>query len=109
MGTYANGVLAALTYSLPYIQSLGVERIQKNALELNARLRSEMPRLGYPCITPEGARGAIIGFAMKDNAGTAAKLHAKKIDVGLSPGRMRVSPSVYNTQADVDALLSALG
>ena len=97
VGTYANGVLAALTYSLPYIRGLGVKKIQAHALALNGRLRTEMPRLGYACITPEGARGAIIAFAVKDDAGTAAKLRAKKVDVGLSRGRMRVSPSVYNT------------
>ena len=107
-GTYANGVLAALTYSLPWIQSLGVANIQRHALELNSKLRAEMPRLGYECITPEGARGAIIGFRVKDDAGTAAKLKAKKIDVSLSAGRMRVSPSVYNTRADIEALLAAL-
>jgi selenocysteine lyase/cysteine desulfurase len=107
-GTYANGVLAVLTYSLPWIQSLGVANIQRHALELNSMLRAEMPRLGYECITPEGARGAIVGFRVKDDAGTAAKLKAKKIDVGLSVGRMRVSPSVYNTRTDVEALLAAL-
>jgi selenocysteine lyase/cysteine desulfurase len=30
------------------------------------------------------------------------------VDVSLSPGRMRISPSVYNTQGDVDQLLEAL-
>jgi selenocysteine lyase/cysteine desulfurase len=108
VGTYANGVLAVLTYSLPYIQRIGVDKIQKHALELNGRLRAEMPKLGYPCITPEGSSGAIIAFAVKDDSATAAKLKAKKVDVGSSRGRIRVSPSVYNTHADVDALLSAL-
>ena len=108
VGTYANGVLAALTYSLPWIHTLGPANIQKHAQSLNAVLRSEMPRLGYPCITPANARGPIIAFAVKDNAATAARLHARKVDVGLSPGRMRVSPSFYNTPADMQALLSAL-
>jgi selenocysteine lyase/cysteine desulfurase len=108
LGTYANSVLAALSYSLPWIQRIGVERIKGHALELNAKLRREMPRLGYECITPEDAHGAIIAFAVKDGAATAAKLKAKKMDIGLSPGRMRVSPSIYNTMADVDALLEAL-
>jgi selenocysteine lyase/cysteine desulfurase len=108
VGTYANSVMAALTYSLPWLQRVGVATIQRHALGLNARLRREMPRLGYACITPEGAGGAIVGFAVKDDAGTAAKLKAKKVDVGLSPGRMRVSPSVYNTEGDVEALLAAL-
>jgi selenocysteine lyase/cysteine desulfurase len=108
LGTYANGVLAALTYSLPWIQRLGVNKIQKHAQELNGRLRSEMPRLGYACITPESSSGAVVAFAVKDDVATEAKLRARKIDVGLSRGRMRVSPSIYNTKEDVDALLSAL-
>jgi len=108
LGTYANGVLAALTYSLPWIHSLGPANIQKHALSLNNILRKEMPKLGYPCITPEGAGGAIIAFSVKDNATTAARLAAKKIDVGMSTGRMRVSPSIYNTEADVHAMLAAL-
>jgi selenocysteine lyase/cysteine desulfurase len=66
------------------------------------------PRLGYACITPESSRGTIIACAVKDNAATAAKLKAAKVDAGLSPGRMRVSPSIYNTEADVQALLAAL-
>ncbi len=73
-----------------------------------ARLRAEMPRLGYPCITPDGSRGAIIAFAVKDDAATAARLRVKEIDVGISRGRIRVSPSVYNTEHDVEALLEAL-
>lgn len=108
LGTYANGVLAALQYSLPWIGSLGVAEIQKHALSLNGKLRAEMPRLGYQCITPEQSRGPIIAFAVRDNSSTAAKLRTRKIDVGLSAGRMRISPSVYNTAADADALLAAL-
>jgi len=108
LGTYANSVLAALSYSLPWIQKIGVEKIQGHALELNAKLRAEMPRLGFECITPERARGTIIAFAVKDGAATAAKLKAMKVDVSLSPGRMRISPSIYNTMADVDALINAL-
>ena len=108
VGTDANGVLAALTYSLPWIKSLGPANIQRHNLSLNATLRREMPRLGYPCITPEDAGGPIIAFSVKDDKATAARLTAKKIDVSLYPGRMRVSPSIYNTEADVQALLAAL-
>jgi selenocysteine lyase/cysteine desulfurase len=108
VGTCANSVLAALSYSLPWIQKIGVAKIEEHALALNAKLRREMPRLGHLCITPEEARGTIIAFAVKDDAGTAAKLKAKKVDVGLNRGRIRVSPAIYNTMADVDALLNAL-
>jgi selenocysteine lyase/cysteine desulfurase len=107
-GTYANAVLAALTHSLPWIQQLGIANIQQHAHALNAVLRREMPRLGLDCITPADAQGAIVTFAVKDDAGTSAKLKRANVDVSLNPGRMRVSPSIYNTEADMQALLEAL-
>ena len=107
-GTYANAVLATLSYSLPWIQQLGVANIQLHAHTLNAMLRKEMPRLGFECITPMEAHGAIISFAVKDDARTAAKLKRAKVDVSLNPRRMRVSPSIYNNEADVWALIEAL-
>jgi selenocysteine lyase/cysteine desulfurase len=108
LGTYANAVLATLSYSMPWMQRIGVAKIQAHAHSLNAVLRSEMPRLGYECITPENAGAAIISFAVKDDAATDARLKAKNVDVSLNPGRMRVSPSVYNNEADIHALLEAL-
>ncbi len=108
-GTYANGVIAALSYSLPWIQSLGVGAIQAHTQTLLGRLKVELPRLGYPSITPDGSKSAIASFLVKDPAGAAGRLKRKGVDVSFSPGRMRVSPSVYNTQGDVDAMLEALG
>jgi selenocysteine lyase/cysteine desulfurase len=108
LGTYANSVLATLSDSLPWIQRIGVRNIQAHAHKLNSTLRHEMPKLGYECITPEDAGASIISFRVKDGAGTAAKLTAANVDVSLSPGRMRVSPSVYNNESDMQALLSAL-
>ncbi len=108
VGTYANPVIAALSYSLPWMQQVGVANIQKHAHGLNAVLRAELPRLGYDCITPEDAGGAIIAFSVKDDAATAARLKAKKVDISLYPGRMRIAPSVYNNEADVRVLIEAL-
>ena len=108
VGTYANPVIAALSYSLPWMQQVGVANIQKHAHGLNTVLRAELPRLGYDCITPEDAGGAIIAFSVKDDAATAARLKAKKVDISLYPGRMRIAPSVYNNEADVRTLIEAL-
>jgi selenocysteine lyase/cysteine desulfurase len=107
-GTYANAVLATLTHSLPWIQQLGIANIQQHAHALNAVLRRQMPRLGFDCITPPDSQGAIISFAVQDDAGTAARLKRANVDVSLNPRRMRVSPSIYNNEADVHALLEAL-
>ncbi|AFL90187.1 selenocysteine lyase [Terriglobus roseus DSM 18391] len=108
VGTYANAVLATLSDSLPWIQRIGVTNIQAHAHQLNSTLRREMPRLGYECITPEDAGASIISFRVKDDAATASRLKKANVDVSLNPGRMRVSPSVYNNESDIQALLSAL-
>jgi selenocysteine lyase/cysteine desulfurase len=108
VGTYANSVLATLSYSLPWIQQIGMANIQQHAHKLNAILRSELPRIGYPCVTPEDAGASIITFTVKDDKATAAKLKAKNVDVSRNPGRMRVSPSIYNNEADIQALIEAL-
>ena len=108
VGTYANAVLAALSFSLPWLQQVGVERIQAHAQPLVAQLRRELPARGYTCITPEGSGAPIVSFRVTDEAKTAAALKRANVDVGLGEGRMRVSPSVYNTMDDVERLIAAL-
>jgi selenocysteine lyase/cysteine desulfurase len=108
IGTYDNATIAALSYSLPLIQRLGVANIQSHAQALSAQLRKELPRLGYPCITPAESRGPISSFLVSDPKKTAAALKAANVDVSLSSGRMRVSPSIYNDDLDVQKLLAAL-
>jgi selenocysteine lyase/cysteine desulfurase len=108
IGTYDNAAIAGLSYSLPLLLSLGAERIQAHAQALLKPLRDELPRMGYACITPEDSRGPIASFLVADPKKTAAALKAAKIDVSMSPGRMRISPSIYNDESDVHKLLAAL-
>ena len=109
--------------ALQYIRELGVTNIRAHAAALTDRLRKDLPRLGYPCLTPEGNDTPIISFRTPDYSGTGAKLKkaftdtvvalrrweftGPRGDVSIIPG-MRISPSVYNTQADIDRLLEAL-
>ncbi len=91
------------------LREAGVENIARHREPLMARLRKEMPRLGFACLTPEEARGPILAFAKKDaGAQYGAKLKAAKVDVSVYPHRIRVSPSVYNDAGDVERLLEAL-
>jgi selenocysteine lyase/cysteine desulfurase len=108
IGTYDNAAIAGLSYSLPLLLSLGADRIQAHAQSLLKPLREQLPRLGYACITPEDSRGPIASFLVSDPKKTAAALKAAKIDVSMSPGRMRISPSIYNDESDVSKLLAAL-
>lgn len=109
VGTYGQGALNALSESLTYLQRVGVERIHAHRQPLLRRLREEMPRLGFTCITPPGTSSAIVAFTAPDaEKRFSARLQQAQVAVTLSGDRMRVSPSLFNDLRDVDRLLAAL-
>ena len=108
VGTISQATVAALTYSLPYIQRLGVENIQAHVQSLTSRLQKEMPRLGYPSATPAETKSAIVSFIVKDPRALSARLEKSNVDVKIDQHLLRLSPSVYNNQADIDKLLNVL-
>jgi selenocysteine lyase/cysteine desulfurase len=108
LGTYAIGVGVALSTSIPYIQSLGVENIQRHRLPLLKRLQDEMPRLGFTPQTPRDSTSPIVTFAHRDTRRAAERLQAAKVNVRVAPTWMRIAPSVYNDMADIERLLQAL-
>jgi selenocysteine lyase/cysteine desulfurase len=108
VGTFSRTAEACLGVSLPRLQALGVASIQAHAQSLTRRLQEEMPRLGYPSLTPPESRSPIVSFVVRDPEATTARLRAARVEVKLAQHYLRVSPSIYNDQADVDALLNAL-
>lgn len=105
----ASIVAAAVKHSLGEILNLGVANIQAHRQPLLDRLRKEMPRLGFEPLTPIGSNGPLLVFAKKDAAAThGAELKAAKVDVSVYPHRIRIAPSIYNDQSDIDRLLNAL-
>jgi len=108
LGTVANAVASALSVSLPYIQRLGVDQIQKYRQPMLKRLQQEMPRLGFTPATPFDSTSPIVTFASKDTREAARKLDAAKVNVRVAPYWVRIAPSIYNDMRDVDRLLEAL-
>jgi selenocysteine lyase/cysteine desulfurase len=100
--------MAALGFSLPYIRKLGVEAIETYRQPLLARLRQEMPRLGFEPITPSGTKSALITFIVKDHRPVLELLKKATINVRLGAHFMRISPSIYNDMQDIERLLEAL-
>ena len=95
--------------SLKYILRLGVDNIRNHVRQLTDRLMEELPALGYPAITPKGNESPIVTFAASEPATTMAKLKNTGVHVAMRYGnKMRISPSVFNNQEDVDRLLTAL-
>ena len=108
VGSVAGAARAALGASIPYLRALGVERIEAHRQPLLRRLRDEMPRLGFPCVTPEGSTSPIITFTTPDGTAARRRLEAAGVDVRVAQSFIRFSPSVYNDMADVEAALEAL-
>lgn len=108
LGTMANSVAAALAVSIPYIQSLGVDNIERHRAPLIARLQQEMPRLGFTPQTPLDSRSPVVAFAHKDAATITKKLEAARVNIRVAPYWMRIAPSVYNDMHDIERLLDAL-
>jgi selenocysteine lyase/cysteine desulfurase len=108
VGSLAYGPMAALGASLAYLQGLGVERIEAHRQPLLARLREELPRLGFAPFTPPGTKSALLTFGVTDRRRVLDRLSRANINVRLGSNFMRISPSVYNDLRDIERLLEAL-
>ena len=109
VGNISNAAVACQAESLKYILRLGVDNIRAHARPLTDKLRKELPRLGYPCTTPENNESPIVSFVAAKPEETRAKLARARVNAKVEWRQMRVSVSVYNNEQDVDRLLTALG
>jgi selenocysteine lyase/cysteine desulfurase len=112
-GTLAGGSAvnqALLGASLRYVRDLGLAIIQAHRQPLLKRLRDEVPRFGFTCVTPPGSTGGNITFSYPNvnQSPYPQKLQAAKVNVRFSRNWMRLSPSVYNDMADVERFLNAM-
>ena len=119
--SYAGGVVVHA--ALEYIHALGIGNIRAHAKPLTDRLQREVPRLGYPSITPPDNPTPIVSFLTPEYEKTAQKLlkafgespiAMRRWEFTDSSGEvriiqgMRISPSIYNHDQDIDRLMSAL-
>ena len=108
VGSNALGALASLGVSIPYLRSLGVERIQAHRQPMLRKLHAEMPRLGFVPVTPAESTSPLITFATKDGRRVAERLRRAKVNARVASNFVRFSPSVFNDMADIDRALEAL-
>lgn len=109
IGTHSHAVIAQLGASLAYIAALGVPAIQAHAQELCDRLKRELPRRGYPLMTPADARTPIVTCLLADARRKLAEpMAAAKVRLTISANRFRLTPSIQTTHADIDRFLAAL-
>ncbi len=104
-------VIAQLDRSLDYIMGIGVPAIQAHAQKLTSHLKKELPRMGYTMLmTPPEATTPIVTCALEGASDKLdGKLKAAKVWITVGRNRFRVTPSVFNDEADIEKLLSVLG
>lgn len=107
VGSVAGSARAALSASIPYLRALDPRRIEAHRQPLLARLRDELPRLGFRCVTPESTTSPIITFTTS-RADVADRFARAGVDARVADRWVRFSPSVYNDLADIDRVLEAL-
>ena len=105
--------LYALEASLEFLGRVGVHAVTEHARRLLDRLAAGLRRQGYrlsEAAEPEHC-STILGFQADSLEATTqvhAKLRAHHVAVSMRHGMIRVSPYLYNTDADIDQLLSVL-
>jgi selenocysteine lyase/cysteine desulfurase len=85
-----------------------VENIRAHVKPLTDRLQKELPSLGYPSLTPLESPTPIVTFVVKNPDVTIAKLKKANVTAKVVEHQLRISPSVFNDQQDIDKLLNAL-
>jgi len=109
--------------ALKSIDELGIKNIQAHNRRLVERLQREMPKIGYPAITPPKNTTPVVSFLTPNQDETRAKLDKafgyfvvalKRWEFTHPSGDahviegIRIGPSVYNNDEDIDRLLNAL-
>ncbi len=105
--------LHALEASLEFVEQVGVRTVNSHCTHLLDRLAKELTRLGYTVTraTDPGFQSTILGFHGGSLEATTAlhrKLRASNVAVSLRQGMVRVSPYLYNGDADIDRLLEVV-
>jgi len=112
-GTWNVISLHGLAASLEVLLAEGLPEVWRSIDALNARLRAGLEEKGCKIISPraEARRSGIVAFDPPAGK-TAEEVHAlllsRGIRIALRAGRLRASPHFYNTEAQVEQLLSEI-
>ena len=113
-GSLAYALFHGWTAGLEMISNIGMPVIHARVLDLTARLIEGLRARGLAVATPAdhpGERSAIVSFtagSQDANQAVYHRLKERRVAISLRGGRCRVSPSFYNTEAEIDLLLETL-
>jgi cysteine desulfurase/selenocysteine lyase len=99
------------TVAVEHLLDLGVDNVAAHDDALVARLVDGLSSGPVEVLSPRepGARSTLVFFSHRDrdrNADLHATLTAAGIDLAFRGGSLRAAPHLYNTETDIDALVS---
>jgi cysteine desulfurase/selenocysteine lyase len=98
-----------LKAALDYLSGVGMDKIEEQVLKLSSRVWRGMKGLGLPLFTPADPRSGIVTCVTGDGEAVGQLLRENNIVASINLGReLRVSPHFFNTEEEVDRLLSVL-
>ena len=98
-----------LKAALDYLNGVGMDRIEEQVLRLSSRVWQGMKDLGLELFTPPGPRSGIVTCVVDDGPAVGRLLKEKGIVASINVGKeLRISPHFFNTEEEIDQLLSVL-
>jgi len=112
-GTAPTALIHGLEASLRLLKETGLERIAAHLSELTDHLCERLASRGYEIISSRraGEKSQIVCLQPKEGwTPMSLYAHLKKRDIIVAPrgDRLRISPHLYNTTEDIEALIDAL-
>jgi selenocysteine lyase/cysteine desulfurase len=109
MGCPSFAGIFALGAAVAYLEAIGIDAICRRVLELNAVLTDALERRGFTVLSPSGEHRSGETLVAVDEPGrVVAALRGKGVFVTKKPQGLRVATHFYNTEADIDALVTGL-
>lgn len=93
------------------LQEVGLENVWQRILSLVDRLRIGLQhesKVRLESHIDEDSKSGILSLGCKGPETVADRLLEKRIVVSVREGRLRISPHFYNTEAEIDMLVSEL-
>ncbi len=109
VGTMANGCVAALSFSLPWLRRVGAAAITNHRLALMRQIEDGLGRYGLAPELPATSASPILVYKHPRPEALSKALKAANMYATVYPDSVRFSPSVFNTPSDVSALVDIIG
>jgi len=109
VGSVAFAAEAGMMVSLKNILAMGVDNIQARRQPFMNKLSAALTGYGYKPMTPPGSTSPIITFVFREpDRLLESRLKEAQINIQLYENRFRISPSIYNTELDIDKVIAVL-